>query len=481
MVQPSNPAQRACAVVILAAGQGTRMRSDRPKVLHELAHAPLLHHAMRAGLSLSPERVAVVVGHGAEGVAASARALLPEVAVCEQERQLGTGHAVLAAAEALAGFEGDLLVLYGDTPLISPATLASLMAARTTGGGLAVLGFETADPGRYGRLVIEDGTLVRIVEARDAAPDERAIRTCNSGVMAGDCATALRLLRKCTPDNAQGEIYLTDVVALARAEGIPSAAVICAEAETLGVNDRIQLAAAEAAFQARARAAAMAAGATLFAPETVHLAHDTVLGRDVTVEPNVVFGPGVRVADGARVRAFCHIEHCAIGPGAAVGPFARLRGGTDIGADARVGNFVEMKAAHFGSGAKAGHLSYVGDATVGPGANIGAGTVTCNYDGVAKHRTEIGPNAFVGTQTALIAPVSVGEGAYVATGTVVTRDVPAAALATARTPQTNREGYARRLRQIFEQRARAARGTQAPDAEPGAALDAARTTGIENG
>jgi bifunctional UDP-N-acetylglucosamine pyrophosphorylase/glucosamine-1-phosphate N-acetyltransferase len=444
---------RPISVVVLAAGAGTRMRSDRPKVLHEVGGASLLAHALGAAAALGPERTVLVVGHGGEAVAEAARAITPGIRIVEQAERLGTGHAVRCAAPALDGVEGDLVVLYADTPFIAPESLARMAAARDAGAGLVVLGFESADPGRYGRLVTEgDGTLLRIVEARDAGPGELAITTCNSGVMAGEAATMLRLLEHVGNDNAQGEYYLTDLVSLARAEGIGCRAVLCDEAETLGVNDRADLARAEAAFQARARRAAMLAGATLVAPETVFLSHDTRLGRDVTVEPNVVIGPGVEVADGARIAGFCHLEHCRIGPGATVGPFARLRGGTALGADCRVGNFVEMKNATLAAGVKAGHLTYVGDAAVGAGANLGAGTVTCNYDGVDKHRTEIGAHAFIGTHAALVAPVTVGEGAYVATGTVVTEDVPDEALAIARPRQTNREGLAARLRKTFAAR-----------------------------
>jgi len=435
------------------------MRSARPKVLHEVAGAPLLHHALRGAASMAPERTLIVIGPEGQAVAESARAVIPGAVACEQAERRGTAHAMQCAAPALDGFEGDLVVLYADTPFIAPETLAALRAARSGGADLVVLGFETAEPGRYGRLVAEsDGTLARIVEAKDATADELAIRTCNSGVMAGDARTMLRLLARVGNANAQGEFYLTDLVGLARAEGLAARAVLCDEAETLGVNDRVDLARAEAAFQARAREAAMRAGATLVDPGSVQLAWDTVLAPDVTVEPNVVFGPGVRVGEGATVRAFSHLEDCEIGPGAAVGPFARLRGGTRVGADSRIGNFVEMKNATLAAGVKAGHLAYVGDAGVGEGANIGAGTVTCNYDGVDKHRTEIGAHAFIGTHAALVAPVNVGEGAYVATGTVVTEDVPGEALAIARTPQTNRDGLAARLRKTFAARKAAKRG-----------------------
>lgn len=457
--QAAEGRDRAVAAVILAAGKGTRMRSALPKVLHEVAGAPLLHHAMRAALSLGPERLAVVVGHEAEQVGAAARALEPGTAVCVQAEQLGTGHAVIAAADALAGFEGDLVVLFGDTPFIRPETLRAILGELAR-SGLVVLGFEPDQPGRYGRLVRGEEGLERIVEAKDASEEELAIGLCNSGVMAGDCATMLRLLGRLSADNAQGEYYLTDLVALARSEGRSVGLVVCPAAETLGVNDRADLAAAEAVFQSRARDAAMRAGATLIAPETVHLAHDTELGTDVIVEPNVVFGAGVRVASGARIRAFSHLEGAEVGPNAVVGPYARLRPGTRLGADVRIGNFVEVKNAEMEQGAKANHLTYLGDAKIGAGANIGAGTVTCNYDGVNKHRTDIGAGAFVGTNSSLVAPVSIADGAYVATGTTVTRNVPEGALAISREPQQNREGAARRLRQMLEARKAAKRRSE---------------------
>jgi len=448
----SSPTARPIAVVVLAAGKGTRMRSALPKVLHPIAGRPMLGHALAAAATLAPARAAVVVGHGAEAVGAVAEAALPGARICLQAQQKGTAHAVLAARAMLEGFAGDVVILYGDTPFIAPGTLARLVAARA-GAAVAVLGFEAAEPGRYGRLVLGgDGMLDRIVEAKDATEDELAIRSCNSGVMAADAATLLRLLDRVDCDNAQGEYYLTDVVGLARAEGLACRAVLCDEVETMGVNDRIELARAEAIYQARARHEAMLAGATMTAPETVFLSWDTVLGRDVTIGPSVVFAPGVRVADGAEIRAFCHLEGAEVGEGAIVGPFARLRPGARIGAGAHVGNFVEIKNASLGDGAKANHLTYVGDASVGAGANLGAGTITCNYDGFDKHRTDIGAGAFIGVNAALIAPVSVGANAYVATGTVVTRDVPEDALAIARVPQENREGSGRRLRQTLKAR-----------------------------
>jgi bifunctional UDP-N-acetylglucosamine pyrophosphorylase/glucosamine-1-phosphate N-acetyltransferase len=323
-----------------------------------------------------------------------------------------------------------------------------MAAARNEGADLVALGFEATDPGGYGRMVTgPDGALERIVEAKDASAEELAIRIYNSGVMAADRATFFRLLAQVGNDNAKGEYYLTDVIGLARTEGLSARVVRCDEAETLGINDRVQLAEAEAAFQTRARHAAMLGGVTMTAPETVFLAWDTALGRDVTIGPNVVFGPGVEVADRVEIRAFSHLEGCHVGPGAIIGPFARLRFGSDIGETARIGNFVEVKNATVGQGAKVNHLSYVGDATVGARANLGAGTITCNYDGFGKYRTEIGEGAFIGVNTALIAPVNIGDNAYVGTGTVITRDVPEDALALSRVPQTNREGFASRLRE----------------------------------
>ena len=453
-----NPNSRETAVVILAAGKGARMRSDLAKVLHPIGGAPMLHHAMRSALSLAPARLAVVVAPGADAVADAVRSLAPDAAICEQAEPLGTGHAVRMAEAALAGFEGDVFVLFADTPFISAETLAAMVASRAAGADLVALGFDAAEPGGYGRMVTGPGdALERIVEARDASAQELAIRTCNSGVVAADAKTLFALLAGVGNDNAtkntSGEYYLTEVIGLARAEGLSARVVRCDEAETLGINDRVQLAAAEAAFQARARRAAMLGGATMTAPETVFLAWDTQLGRDVTIGPNVVFGPGVEVADGAEIRAFSHLEQCRVGPGAVIGPFTRLRPGSEIGPRARIGNFVEIKNATFGEGAKASHLAYVGDATVGAKANLGAGTITCNYDGFAKHRTEIGAGAFIGVNTALVAPVSIGDNAFVGTGTVVTRDVPEDALALSRTPQTNRKGAARRLRETLRARA----------------------------
>ena len=353
---------------------------------------------------------------------------------------------MLQAAAALDGFAGDAIVLYGDTPLVRPETLAAMLDARGAGADVVVLGFEAADPAGYGRLIVDaDGALQAIVEDRDATADERAIRLCNSGLLAADFATLRALLAEVRPDNAKGEYYLTDVVKHARARGLTARAITCPEAETLGVNSRADLAAAEAAFQARARAEAMANGVTLTDPATVWFALDTVIGRDVTIGPNVVFGPEVTVESGATIQAFCHLAGCHVSRGATVGPFARLRPGAEIAEDAHIGNFVEIKNAIVEEGAKVNHLTYIGDARIGRGANIGAGTITCNYDGVFKHRTDIGERAFIGSNTALVAPVSVGDGALVAAGSVITDDVPAGALAVARGRQEVKPGLGQRI------------------------------------
>ncbi len=438
------------AAVILAAGKGTRMKSQLPKVLHALAGAPMLTHVLQTGRTLSPERMAVVTGHGGEAVAEVVRRTDPGIATCPQTEQRGTGHAVLAARPALEGFSGDLIVLYGDTPLLTAETLGALRAARAD-AAISVLGFETDAPGRYGRLIVDhDNRLDAIVEAADASDEQLAINKCNAGVMVGDARMMLALLDRVGSDNAQGEIYLTDIVALARSDGLGVRAVFCAEEETLGVNDRVELARAEAVIQSRLRDAAMRGGATLVAPETVFLSHDTVIGRDVIIEPNVILGPGVTVEDGVTIRAFSHLDNAHVSCGSIVGPYARLRPGAVLAEGARIGNFVEVKNATIGTGSKVNHLSYIGDAALGAGVNIGAGTITCNYDGFRKHRTEIADGAFVGVNTALVAPVSVGEDAYIATGTTVTRNVPADALAISRTPQNNREGTGKRLRESLK-------------------------------
>ena len=432
-------------LILLAAGQGTRMKSDRPKILHQVANLPLFAHALASAGDLAPDRRVIVVGHGGEEVAEAARGLDPDIIAVTQEERLGTGHAVAQARDALAGAGGDALVLYADTPFIRSETLARMVEARATGADLVILGFEAADPARYGRLIMDGDRLDRIVEWKDATDEERAITFCNSGVMMADAALLFDLIDGVGNDNAAGEYYLTDTVAVAGARGLSATAVICPEEETLGVNSRSDLAQAEAAFQARARAEALDTGVTLEAPDTVYFSHDTHLGRDVVVEPNVVFGPGVTVETGARIRAFSHIEGAHVGARAIVGPFARLRPGAELGNEARVGNFCEVKNAEVGEGSKINHLSYIGDARIGDGTNIGAGTVTCNYDGVSKHRTEIGNRVFIGSDTMLVAPVTVGDDAMTATGSVITRDVEAGALAIARARQDVKPGFAVRL------------------------------------
>jgi bifunctional UDP-N-acetylglucosamine pyrophosphorylase/glucosamine-1-phosphate N-acetyltransferase len=432
-------------LIVLAAGRGTRMNSDLPKVLHPLGGVPLFVHAIEAGRALDPDRIVLVTGHGATAVTAAAQAHDETVRIAEQTDQLGTAHAVAAARDAMAGAEGLAVVVYGDTPFLSEDTFAKIRDAHAGGADVVVLGFEAADPGRYGRLVVRDGALERIVEWKDATPEELAITLCNSGVVAADAGLLFDLVAAVGNDNAAGEYYLTDIVAIARSRGLTAAAVTCPEAETLGINTRGELAAAEALFQSRARAAAMDAGVTLIAPDTVHFALDTLIGRDAVVEPFVVFGPGVTVESGARIRSFSHLEGCHVGDGAVVGPYARLRPGAELGDGAHVGNFVEVKAARLGDGVKANHLSYIGDAEVGAGANIGAGTITCNYDGVSKHRTVIGRGAFIGSDTMLVAPVTVGDGAMTASGSVITRDVPPGDMAVARARQDNKPGFATRL------------------------------------
>ncbi|MEZ5754720.1 MAG: bifunctional UDP-N-acetylglucosamine diphosphorylase/glucosamine-1-phosphate N-acetyltransferase GlmU [Paracoccaceae bacterium] len=432
------------SLVILAAGQGTRMNSDLPKVLHKVGAAPLLHHAMQAGRALEPEVTVVVTGHGAEAVAKAARAFDDEVQTVVQAEQKGTAHAVLQAAPLLEGVAGDALVLYGDTPFIRAETLQAMLDARRR-HAVVVLGFHAADPGRYGRLIATGEALERIVEWKDATEAERAVTLCNSGVVCADAATLMRLCAAVGNENASGEYYLTDIVALARAEGLSAGLVLCDEAETMGVNTRAQLAEAEAAFQTRARAEAMENGVTLIAPETIFLSLDTVIGRDSVIGPNVVFGPGVTVESEAEVRAFCHLEGCHISRGATVGPFARLRPGAELAEDVHVGNFVEIKNAILDEGVKVGHLTYLGDAHVGEHTNIGAGTVTCNYDGVMKHRTVIGKRAFIGSDTMLVAPVTVGDDALTGSGSVITEDVPPEAVALGRAKQVIKPGLKPKL------------------------------------
>lgn len=437
---------RSLLVVILAAGEGTRMASKVPKVLHKVAGRTMLHHVLEATRAAGATKVAVVIGPEREDVAAEAHRVAPDAQVFVQAERLGTAHAVLAARAALEEGADDVLVLYADTPLVKPETLLRLRAPLAEGAGVAVLGFRPTDSTGYGRLVTEGDRLLAIREEKDASADERAISFCNAGLMALAGADALPLLQRIGNLNAKGEYYLTDAVELARADGRPAVAIEADVEEVAGVNSRIQLAEAEAIMQARLRQAAMAEGATLVAPETVFFSADTRLGRDVLVEPHVVFGPGVSVGDDVIIHSFCHLEGATLEAGVTIGPYARLRPGTRLDQGVRIGNFVETKASHLEKGAKVNHLSYVGDAHVGANANLGAGTITCNYDGFAKYRTEIGEGAFVGVNSALIAPVTIGKGAYVGTGAVITDDVPEDALALARSRQVVKEGWASALR-----------------------------------
>ncbi|MEX2449458.1 MAG: bifunctional UDP-N-acetylglucosamine diphosphorylase/glucosamine-1-phosphate N-acetyltransferase GlmU [Rhodospirillales bacterium] len=437
--------KRKTAVIILAAGLGTRMKSALPKILHPLAGRPMIAHLLATVALLEPERVVCVIGPEMDAVRA---AVAPHPCVV-QEHRLGTAHAVLAAEKELAGFEGDILVLYGDAPLISAETMHLLLAARAQepASAIAVLGFDSDEPGAYGRLVTDaDGMLEAIVEARDATPEQADITYCNSGIMAADGAVFWELLHRVGNDNAKNEYYLTDVIALARADGLTCAAFEGDDYELIGINDRAELSLAETLVQAQLRLEAMQGGATLIDSETVYFSYDTEIGRDVTIGPNVVFGPGVTVDDTVEIRAYCHIEGARIASGAIVGPFARLRPGADIGIGAHIGNFVEVKNAVIEEGAKANHLSYIGDARVGPGANIGAGTITCNYDGYFKTRTDIGAGAFIGSNTALVAPVKIGDGAIVGAGSVITKDVAAESLALERAEQKETPGAAKRIR-----------------------------------
>jgi len=432
------------AVIVLAAGDGTRMKSARPKVLHEVAHRPMLSHVLATVAELAPRRTLVVIAKDGAAVAVAAA---PAEAVV-QSPPLGTAHAVKTALARLGTFAGEVLVVYGDTPLLTAETLGALLSERRrAGAAVAVLGMRPADPGAYGRLVLDgEGSVEAIVEAADACPEQRKIDLCNSGVMALDGALAAELVGAVENSNSKREYYLTDVVAIARGRGLLCRAVEAPAEELIGVNSRAELAVAEATLQQRLRARHMAAGVTLVDPTTVYFSADTEIGRDTVIEPSVVFGPGVHVGEGVEIRAFSHIAGAHIGDRATVGPFARLRSGATLGAEVRVGNFVEVKEARLGTGSRVNHLSYIGDSEVGSRVNIGAGTITCNYDGFVKSVTRIGDGAFIGSNSALVAPVSIGAEAIVGAGSVIVEDVPAEALSLGRGQQVNKPGRARELR-----------------------------------
>jgi bifunctional UDP-N-acetylglucosamine pyrophosphorylase/glucosamine-1-phosphate N-acetyltransferase len=449
---------RSSLTVVLAAGEGTRMRSSLPKVLHPVAGESLLSHVLRAAPNGGGASLAVVVGPDHQAVADETRRVRSDAMTFVQRERLGTAHAVLAAREAIADGAEDLLIAFGDTPLISAETFERLRAPLKNGATLAVLGFRAADPTGYGRLVVENGKLAAIREQADASAEERKITLCNAGVMAFDGRKALGILDEIRNANAKGEYYLTDAVAIVREKGLEAVVIETSEDEVRGINTKAQLAEAEAVLQARLRKAAMEAGVTLIAPETVYLAADTKFGRDVTIEPFVVIGPGVTIGDGAVIHSFSHIVEATIGKKVSIGPYARLRPGTSLGDGSRIGNFVETKAAILEEGVKVNHLSYVGDAHVGANSNLGAGTITCNYDGFLKHKTLIGKGAFIGTNSSLVAPVKIGAGAYIGSGSVITKDVPDDAMAVERSPQVTREGGAARYRQI-KMKAKAAKGS----------------------
>jgi bifunctional UDP-N-acetylglucosamine pyrophosphorylase/glucosamine-1-phosphate N-acetyltransferase len=437
---------RTCLSIVLAAGEGTRMRSSRPKVLHAIGQRPLVWHVLST-VSAVGGSTAVVVGPGQDKVTTEVKKISPQADLFVQTQRRGTAHAVLAAKAAIARGADDILIVFADTPLVRASTLEKMRALLAEGAAVVVLGFRPIDPTGYGRLVIADGRLVAIREEKDASPAERAITLCNGGLMALRGDRALTLLEQIDDRNAKREFYLTDAVTGARAAGLEAAVLEVEEDEVRGINTQGQLAEAEAVLQRRLRASALESGVTMVAPETVHLAVDTKLGRDVVIEPYVVFGLGVVVEDGAVIRSFSHLDHAHVGKGSVVGPFARLRPGAKLGADVRIGNFVEVKEAVLEDGVRANHLSYIGDARVGEHTNVGAGTITCNYDGVDKHRTDIGKGAFIGSNSSLVAPVAIGDGAYVGSGSVINRDVPANSLALGRGRQAIKEGWANRLRE----------------------------------
>jgi len=442
-----NAQKRTCLAIVLAAGEGKRMRSARPKVLHELAGRSLLAHVLTAVTAAGADRVALVVAPGHDAVVKEAKALAPDIEIFVQSPPLGTAHAVLAAKPAIAEGYDDILVAFADTPLVRPETFARLRTGlEHSGRAVAALGFLAGNPRGYGRLIQEGETLVAIREDRDLRGDEAEIFFCNAGLMAIAGATALPLLESIDQANAQGEYYLTDIVAAARARGLSAVAIDAPEDEVLGINDRLQLAGAEAVLQTRLKAAAMRDGVTFLDPSRVTLSYDTQFGRDVLVEPDVFFGPGVKIGDGVTIRAFSHLVGAEIGSRSIIGPFARLRPGASLAEEVHIGNFVEVKASTLGPGVKANHLAYIGDASIGAKTNVGAGVITCNYDGFAKFRTEIGEGVFVGVNSAMVAPVKIGDGAYIGTGSVITQDVSPDALALARSRQIEKPSWAKDFR-----------------------------------
>lgn len=449
---------RRCLTIILAAGQGTRMKSALPKVLHPVAGLPMVAHVAATARAAGSEAIAVVIGHGGDKVRDALGAVLGEASLHEQNEQLGTAHAVLAAREAIEAGYDDVLVMFGDTPLVRPAVMQEARERLADGATVVVVGFRPDDPHGYGRLIEHDGDLIAIREHRDASDEEKAVSFCNGGIMAFSGQEILAILDTVGNDNAKGEFYMTDAVAIARARGEKVVAIEAAVEDVVGVNTRVDLAAVEALWQRRTRERLLTEGVTMTAPETVFLYHDTHIAADAVIEPNVVFGPGVTVSKDARIRSFSHLEGAHVGEGAEVGPFARLRPGAQLGEKAKVGNFCEVKKAEIGEGAKVNHLTYIGDAVIGAHANIGAGTITCNYDGFNKHLTEIGANAFIGSNSALVAPVRVGDNAYVASGSVVTKPVPDDAVAFGRAHQENKPGLATKLRARFKAEKEAKKG-----------------------
>ncbi|HEV2901321.1 MAG TPA: bifunctional UDP-N-acetylglucosamine diphosphorylase/glucosamine-1-phosphate N-acetyltransferase GlmU [Pseudaminobacter sp.] len=437
---------RTCLSIILAAGEGTRMKSALPKVLHKIAGLPMVAHVARAAESAGGE-IALVIGHGADQLRAAAQSFAPDAKTFVQEKRLGTAHAVLAAREAIARGYDDILVMFGDTPLLEPDALMQAREGLAKGAAIVVVGFRTAEPTGYGRLIEDNGALVAIREEKDCSEAEKKIGFCNGGLMAIAGEHALALLDAVGNANAKGEFYLPDIVGIARKRGLQVVAIEASFENALGINNRAELAEAEAIWQRRRRRAMMLAGVTLIAPETVFFSHDTEVGAETIIEPSVFFGPGVKVAAGAKIHAFCHLEGAAVGEGCDVGPFARLRPGADLREKAKVGNFCEVKKAIIEPGAKVNHLTYIGDARVGAGANIGAGTITCNYDGYSKFFTDIGAGAFIGSNSSLVAPISIGAGSYIASGSVITENVPDDALAFGRARQRTMPDKGRELRE----------------------------------